>query len=221
MTSVIGPARDAGGTLCGMTDRAPEGDQALLAEPMRSRWSPSFFDETHVLTTDQLRRLLLAAQWAPSCGNAQPAAFIVAERGSASHEVLVRHLSRGNSGWVPRASAVLVVAAQLAPDDAGEGGYKPFHAEYDAGQAAAHLTLQAQAMGLAAHQFAGFDKTAVADELGVPAYYKVMAAIAVGVPGDPERVPEQDRDRERRARRRRPLGSVAHGPRWGVPWEGS
>ena len=163
--------------------------------------------------------LLLAAQWAPSCGNAQPAAFIVAERGSTSHQVLVRHLSRGNSGWVPRASAVLVVAAQLAPDEDGEGGYKPFHAEYDAGQAAAHVTLQAHAMGLHAHQFAGFDKPAVADELGVPAHYKLMAAIAIGVPGNPEDVPEGDRDREHRARRRRPLHKVAHGPRWGAPWE--
>ena len=62
---------------------------------------------------------------------------VVAERGSASHDGLGRHLSRGNQGWVPRASAVLVVAAQLAPDEHGEGGYKPFHAEYDAGQAAA------------------------------------------------------------------------------------
>jgi len=204
-----------------MAERAPEGEQALLAEPMRSRWSPSFFDDAHVLTTDQLRRLLVAAQWAPSCGNAQPAGFIVAERGSASHQVLTRHLSRGNSGWVPRASAVFVVAAQVAPDEQGEGGYKPFHAEYDAGQAAAHLTLQAQAMGLAAHQFAGFDKEAVARELGVPDHFKVMAAIAVGVPGDPDDVPEQDRDREHRPRRRRPLASVAHGPRWGVPWEGA
>jgi len=203
-----------------MIDRAPEGDQALLAEPMRSRWSPSIFDDTHVLTHDQLRVLLLAAQWAPSCGNAQPAAFIVAERGSPSHEVLTRHLSRGNSGWVPRASAVLIVGAQIAPDEAGEGGYKPFHAEYDAGQAAAHVTLQAHAMGLYAHQFAGFDKVAVAAELGVPAYYKLMAGIAIGVPGDPDDVPERDRDREQRARHRRRLARIAYGPRWGVPWEG-
>ena len=203
-----------------MTERAPEGDQALLAEPMRSRWSPSIFDDTHVLTADQLRRLLLAAQWAPSCGNAQPSAFVVAERGSGSHQVLTRHLTRGNSGWVPRASAVLIVGAQLAPDEDGEGGYKPYHAEYDTGQAAAHVTLQARAMGLHAHQFAGFDKAAVAAELGVPAYYRLMSGIAVGVLGDPRDVPEKDRDREHRARRRRPLEKVAHGQRWGVPWEG-
>jgi nitroreductase len=203
-----------------MANRAPEGSQALLAEPMRSRWSPSIFDDTHVLTAEQLRVLLTAAQWAPSCGNAQPAAFVVAERGSASHQVLTRHLSRGNSGWVPRASAVLVVAAQIAPDEDGEGGYKPDFAEYDTGQASAHLTLQARAMGLHAHQFAGFDRPAVAEELGVPGHYKVMAGIAIGVPGRAEDVPEKDRDREHRLRRRRAPEKVAHGARWGVPWDG-
>ena len=204
-----------------MTERGPEGTQALLAEPMRSRWSPSIFDDTHVLTRDELRQLLYAAQWAPSCGNAQPAAFVVAERGSPSHDVLVRHLSRGNSGWVPRASAVLVVAAQVAPDEDGRGGYKPFHADYDTGQAAAHLTLQARALGLHTHQFAGFDKQAVADELGVPGHYRVLAGIAVGVRGRPDDVADGERDREHKERRRHPLSRVAHGDRWGTPWSGA
>jgi nitroreductase len=133
----------------------------------------------------------------------------------------VRHLSRGNSGWVPRASAVLIVGAQLSPDEDGEGGYKPYYAEYDTGQAAAHLTLQARAMGLHAHQFAGFDKAAVADELRVPSYYRLMAGIAVGVLGNPDDVSDRERDREQRERRRRPLAAVAHGARWGVPWAGA
>ena len=203
-----------------MTEGAPEGTQSLLAEPMRSRWSPSIFDDTHVLSRDELRVLLYAAQWAPSCGNAQPAALVVAERGSPGHGVLVRHLSRGNSGWVPRASAVLVVAAQVAPDEDGEGGYKPFHADYDTGQAVAHLTLQAQAMGLHTHQFAGFDKQAVADELGVPAAYRVLAGVAVGVRGSADDVPVADRDRELKVRHRGALSRVAHGDRWGTPWRG-
>ena len=77
---------------------ADAGAQESLAEPMRSRWSPSVFDDTHVLDAEQVRLLVTAARWAPSCGNAQPAHFVVAERGSPSHQVLVRHLSRGNSG---------------------------------------------------------------------------------------------------------------------------
>jgi nitroreductase len=201
-----------------MPRRLGQGD---LAEPMRSRRSISVFDDRHVLTENEVLLLLTAAGWAPSCGNAQPATFVVAERGSPSHDVLTRHLSRGNSGWVPRASAVFVAGTQFAPDEQGEGGFKPRYADYDLGQAAAHLTLQAQAMGLHAHQFAGFDKDAVAAELGVPSYVRLMSGIAVGVRGNPDDVPERDREREHKVRRRRPLAELAHGDRWGVPWRGA
>ena len=199
---------------------ADAGAQEALAEPMRSRWSASVLDDTHVLDREQVLLLLTAGRWAPSCGNAQPAHFIVAERGSASHQVLVRHLSKGNHAWVPRASLVLVVGAQFAPDERGEGGYKPAHADYDTGQAAAHVTLQARAMGLEAHQFAGFDREAVAAELGVPPYVRLLAGIAIGVRGDPAEVPERDADRDRRVRRREPLSGRVHGDHWGTPWEG-
>jgi nitroreductase len=197
------------------------GAQETLAEPMRSRWSASVFDDTHVLEPGQITLLLTAARWAPSYGNAQPAHFVVAERGSASHEVLVRHLSQGNSRWVPRASLVLVAGAQFAPDERGQGGYKPAYADYDTGQAAAHVSLQARAMGLESHQFAGFDKEAVAAELGVPAYIRLLAGIAVGVRGDPAEVPERDAERDQRVRRRVPLSERAHGDRWDTPWPGA
>lgn len=201
-----------------MSGGASAAAQELLAEPMRSRWSPSVFDDTHVLTTEQITTLVTAAQWAPSCGNAQPAHFVVAERGGAAHGVLLPHLSRGNSRWVPRASLVLLVGAQFAPDDDGEGGYKPMHADYDTGQAAAHLTLQAVAMGLHAHQFAGFDKEAVAAELGVPSYVRLLAGIAVGVRGNPADVEPHDAERDERVRRREPLAARVHGDTWGAPW---
>jgi nitroreductase len=198
-----------------------EGHQEGLAEPLRSRWSPSVFDDTHVLDRSQVALLLTAARWAPSCGNAQPAHFVVAERGSPSHAALVRHLTRGNARWVPRASLVLVAGAQHAPDERGEGGYKPRYADYDTGQAAAHVTLQARAMGLEAHQFAGFDKEALAAELGVPAYVRLLAGIAVGVRGDAAGVPARDAERDERMRHRVPLEARAHGDRWGVPWSGT
>lgn len=207
-----------------MTSPVPEqipSDQARLAEPLRSRWSPSVLDPAHVLGADEIALLLEAARWAPSCGNAQPAHLLVCERGDEAHEVLVRHLSRGNAGWVPRASVVFLVGAQVAPDADGEGGYKPFHADYDTGQAAAHLTLQAVASGLVAHQFAGFDRDALAAELGVPDHVRLLAGIAVGVPGDPSTVGERDRERESKPRRRRPLDRTAYAGRWGRPWQGS
>lgn len=189
-----------------------------LAEPLRSRWSPSIFDDRHRLTHEQIGALLHAAQWAPSSGNSQPWAFVVAERGSASHDVLVAHLSRGNAGWVPRASLVLVTATQVAPDEDGNGGRSEALAHYDLGQAAAHVTLQARAMDLHAHQFGGFDQAAVAEGLGVPAHFRVMSGIAIGVRGNPEDVPERDQEREQRPRSRRPLAEIVHGSAWGEPW---
>lgn len=193
-----------------------------LAEPMRSRWSPSIFDDQAVLSAEELRTLLVAAQWAPSNGNTQPWAFLVAERGDAAHAELVGSLSRGNSSWVPRASVVLLAAAQVGPDDQGEELMGAGYACYDLGQAAAHLTLQARALDLHAHQFAGFDREAVAAALGVPAHFRLMSGIAVGRRGDPVEVSERDRQREQRERTRKSLADFVFGvDGWGRPWQGA
>ncbi len=124
---------------------------------------------------------------------------------------------------MPRASVVLIAAAQVAPhpdaDPADKGGFKGEHsASYDLGQAAAHVTLQAVAMGLNAHQFAGFDKEAVGQDLGMPSWFRVLSGIAVGRLGDPAVVSERDRERELRPRVRRGLEELGHVDEWGRPW---
>ena len=198
--------------------RAPRPGAEQLAEPLRSRWSPSVFDDDHAIGDDEVGQLLHAAQWAPSCGNVQPASFLVCRRGSAGHDRLVATLSRGNSGWVPRASAVFVGVARIDREDDPDFGCRGF-AAYDTGQAAAHLTLQAQAMGLHAHQFAGFDRTAFATAAGVPDTHRVMAGIAVGRLGDPSDVDERTAARDHKERVRRPLSEIAFTGRWGdSPW---
>ena len=197
--------------------KAPMPSAEGLAEPLRSRWSPSVFDDGYQLDDDQVETLLRAAQWAPSWGNTQPWRFFVARRGDATHDVLVEHLSRGNSGWVPRASVVLLTATQVAPDEHGEGGGP--HAAYDLGQAAAHITLQAASMGLHAHQFAGFDRAAVAARLGVPDHYAVLSGIALGRRGAPDEVDERTRGKEERERRRKPLADFVYADAWGAPWQ--
>lgn len=189
-----------------------------IAEPLRSRWSPSVFDTEHELTDEQVTRLLEAAQWAPSNGNRQPWRYVVATRGSASHRALVPHLSRGNSRWVPRASAVFVSIAVTAEE--GEEPGDPTYPLHDLGLASAHLVLQARAMGLHAHQFAGMDRPNVARALGVPPVALVVAGIAVGVRGNPAGMSERDATRDQRVRARRPLEQTAYGDRWGVPYPG-
>lgn len=191
---------------------APQPSAEGLAEPLRSRWSPTVFDDTHVLGGDEVETLLHAAQWSPSRGNTQPWGFLVLPRGSAGHAAFVAHLSRGNAGWVPRAALVLVGGTFVGEPDTAD------YARYDLGQAAAHLTLQARATGLHTHQFAGFDHDAVAAAFGVPDDVQLLAGIAVGRHGDPAGASERDREREARPRERRPLAEIAHDGAWGSPW---
>lgn len=184
--------------------QAPGELTALLA----GRRSPSVFDPEHELSDRDVDRLLLAAGWAPSFGNTQPWRFVVARRGDRGHRLLIPLLSRGNAGWVPAASAVFVAAAvtdREHPDDKAPTG--PY-AYYDLGQAAAHVTVQAESMGLRVHQFAGFDREAFAAAAGLPAHLTVLTGIAVGRYGDPEGADEQTRLRDARPRSRRPVAEL-------------
>lgn len=176
------------------------------------------FEAAHELSEVEITRLLEAAQWAPSGGNRQPWRFVVAPRGTTAHAVVNRHLSRGNSGWVPRAAVVFIGIALVA--DEGQEPGDPTYPVYGLSQAAAHLTLQARAMELDAHQFAGFDHDAVAAELDLPAHARVIIGIAVGVRGNPEEVDPRDVEREQRPRTRLPLAEIAYGASWGRPWSG-
>jgi len=183
---------------------------ALLA----GRWSPSIFDPTHEIDDAQVDAMLTAAQWAPSAGNSQPWAYVVCRRDSDNHKRFVQYLSRGNAGWVPRASVVFVALCQTATDPIPDAPVYSDYAEYDAGQAAAHLTLQARELGLETHQFAGFDHAGVTEEFEIPSHFKVLVAIAVGRHATPDQVAAadvRDQERESRPRARRPVrlfGSV-------------
>ena len=199
--------------------RAPQPGAEVLAEPLRSRWSPSVYDDAHTLTRDEIDQLLHAAQWAPSAGNSQPWVLFVCERGSANHARLVGRLSRGNSGWVPRASVVFLAAAHVSTGaDADAPAYSDY-ALYDVGQAAAHLTLQARAMGLHSHQFAGFDHEALAADLDLPATHVLLTGIAVGIQGDPGDVDEHTAARDHRVREREGLDQIARAGTWAELWQ--
>jgi nitroreductase len=201
-----------------VSDQAPQSTAVDLAEPLRSRWSASVYDDSHRLEPHEIETLLRAAQWAPSAGNSQPWVFFVCEPGSPNHDRLVATLSRGNSGWVPRASVVFVTAAHVRSGDEEDAPAFSDYALYDVGQAAAHLTLQAGAMGLHAHQFAGFDHEALAEAFGVPRTHQLLTGIAVGVRGNPGEVDERTAARDHRDRVRRDLSAWAFGGPFGSPW---
>ena len=150
----------------------------LLHPLLAGRWSPACFDTCYDVRPDEIEALLEAARWAPSAGNSQPWAFIVGQRGDATHERLVRHLAGSSARWAPSASLLMANLAHryVAGTD---WEYSEFSL-YDLGQAVAHMTLQAQALGLAARQFRAFSRTGVAAEFAVPGHWEVTTMMVIG-----------------------------------------
>lgn len=76
------------------------------------------------------------------------------------------------------ASALIVTAARRAGD---EGMVYSEFADYDLGQAVAHLTIQAGSMGLSCHQFRAFDLDELTEELRPVEGWCIVSIVAVGV----------------------------------------
>jgi nitroreductase len=165
---------------------------------LASRWSPTEFDTGHVLSRDSVDLLLEAARWAPSAGNSQPWAFVVGLRGDPVHARLARHLTKSSARWAPSASALFANLSHGLVEDT-DWEFSEF-AQYDLGQAVAHLTVQAHALGLHVRQFRAFDRQALRAELAIPPHWEVATLAAVGVAAGPEPTPA--------ARERRPVDDL-------------
>lgn len=147
---------------------------------LASRFSPLQFDPAYTIDACRADLLLEAARWAPSAGNSQPWAFFTARRGESDHRRIVPFLARSSARWAPHASMLVVAMAHRRVDDT-DWLYSEF-AEYDLGQAVAHLTLQAHALGFACRQFRAFDLAGLTEELRPGAGWDVISMIAVGRP---------------------------------------
>lgn len=198
-------------------------DPDVITHPIHplldERWSPRAYDETHVLSPGDLGSILEAARWSPSAGNTQPWSFIVGLRGDDTFEAFRATHSRGNTAWTGRASALLISLHQVESGPDHEIPWNTY-TQYDLGQAAAHLSVQAHALGLHAHQFAGFDHEAAAEAFGVPSHWAVTTGIAIGKLADPSVLDEATREKELRPRTRRPLREFVFTGAWGqTPYE--
>lgn len=205
-------------------ENAPDSRRALVEHPiidvLASRWSSRAIDPTRPLDPVTVERLLEAARWAPSSGNAQPWRYIVFD--SRVPEALERArdcLSQGNA-WARAAPTLLLSVAvrswPVRPDKPARPGDNP-HAQHDLGGASMALMLQATAEHLVAHQLSGFDRGRARQQFEIPDDADPMAMIALGHPGDPTRLPADLAKRESRARVRRPLSETAFLGGYGGP----
>jgi nitroreductase len=158
-------------------------DSDVLHPLLASRSSPAAFQAAHEVSDTEVAALLDAARWAPSAGNSQPWAFIVGRRGDEAHARLIRHLAPSSARWAPGASLLVANLAHHLVEDT-DWEYSEFWL-YDLGQAVSHMTIQAQALGLAARQFRAFDQAGLHAEFAVPAHWQLCTITAFGVPAEP------------------------------------
>lgn len=181
---------------------------AELHPLLAGRRSSRAFDARRALDPGALDALLEAARWAPSAGNSQPWRFGVGRRGEPPYEALLEALYPGNRVWAGDAGALMLVASETVDSS---GGPRP-HAGYDTGQAVAHLTVQAQALGLSVHQMGGFDPDRASRAFTLPEHVVPLVVVAIGH-HDPDReLPEPFASREQAPRVRRPLDELVLTP---------
>ncbi len=184
-----------------------------LHELIAERWSPLAFADRSVPSAD-LASVLEAARWAPSSYNEQPWSFALATRENpADFETLADLLVEGNA-WARRAPVLLL---SIALETYSRNAKPNIHAWHDVGLAAGTLVLQAQALGLAAHQMGGFDAAKARAVLELPDNASPVAMIALGYPGTLDDLPESMHQRESSPRTRKPLAEIIFSGRWGEP----
>ncbi|MDE0546488.1 nitroreductase family protein [Microbacterium sp. C7(2022)] len=184
-------------------DRLAQTDSPVL-DVLAARWSPRAFDAATPIDEGKLASALEAARWAPSANNLQPWRFIVARRGTATHDALVATLFGFNQAWAGNAAALIVAIAETETED----GTAISHAVYDLGQAVAHLSVQAHHDGLYVHQMSGFDRDAVRQAFSLDERFAPMVILAIGDMGDASALPDVLRERETAPRARRPLAET-------------
>lgn len=191
--------------------RKPAETDYPIHDILTERWSPLAFAQRDVEPAT-LASLLEAPRWTASSFNEQPWRYIVATK--AEPEVYQRLLSclvPANVTWAQSAPVLMLSVCKAAFTHNGAANRV---APHDVGAAAASLTFQATSLGLVVHQMGGIYPDKAREEFGIPDGYEVMAALAVGYPGEPASLPEALRARETAPRTRKPLHEIAFGAMW-------
>lgn len=172
------------------------------------RWSPRAMSGEEI-EESELLTLFEAARWAPSSYNNQPWRIMYARRGTAHWETFFDLLVEGNRAWAKDAAALILFASKETLDRGGKP--YPTHS-FDTGAAWENLALQGAIKGLVVHGMQGFDYERARAALSIPVGFRVEAMAAVGRPGDPARLPEPVRAKEKPSDRKPLRETVCEGP---------
>lgn len=185
---------------------------AFPIEPLLAqRWSPRAFAARPV-TRATLGSLFEAARWAPSCYNEQPWRFVFAQKADEEAFARLGSCLVDANRW---ALAAPVLMLSVAKTTFTRNDKPNRHAWHDVGLAAENLVVQAQALGLAVHQMAGFDVAKAREVLAIPSGFEPVAMVALGYPGDPDQLSDELRQREQAPRTRNALDEMAFEAKFG------
>lgn len=177
-----------------------DGVSPLLLE----RWSPRAFADRDVSAAD-LKTIFEAGRWAPSSYNEQPWRFFVGHRGSETYDKILDALVPFNQEWA-RSAPVLILG--VAKTRFSHNDTPNNYATHDLGAAMALMAVQATALGLAAHQMAGFDWGKAREVFGIPETYAMGSVMAIGYHGELSDLPEKFQAQEQAPRSRKPLSEI-------------
>ena len=194
-----------------MTDKKASPDHPIH-NLLTARWSPYVFDDRPVSDAD-LCAVFEAARWAPSSYNEQPWSYIVAKRENPEEfQELLSCLVEANQVWAKAAPvlALGIVRLRFVRND------KPNRAAvHDLGLAAGNLLVEATARGLSVHQMIGIVPEKAREVYEIPEGSEAWTGLAIGYPGDPNRLPEPLKERHLAPRQRKPLREFVFSGKWG------
>lgn len=185
-----------------------------LHEIIANRWSPRAFDAHRVVSQNKILSLLEAARWAPSCFNDQPWRYIVFDKSKdeTAWENALTILAEKNQLWAKNAPLLILA---IAANNFSHNGNANRWSHYDTGAATLNLVLQAESVGLVAHQMGGFDADNARTIFEIPQDYTLMSMLAIGYQAEETVLPDEFRQAEVEDRARNNIDELVFHGAWG------
>ena len=173
--------------------------ESPILEAIQMRRSRRAYSDKPV-ESEKIQSLFEAARWAPSSVNEQPWIYIYATKDQPElWEKIFEAINDSNKVWVKNAPLLI---ASLVRKNFIRNDSPNLSARYDLGGANAFLSLQAAHLGLNVHQLGGFNSEKAIQNLNIPDTYEPVVLMAIGYPGDVEKLPENLKLRELAPRER-------------------
>ncbi len=162
----------------GTINKITETEYPIL-EIIRERWSPRVFSDRPI-TEEQVKILLEAGRWAPSASNIQPWRVIWGIKGTETYDRIYDCLDDFNQSWAGNSQVLWLNAFKKTME---KNDRENFHALHDLGLFMGNVLMQANSMGIAAHQMAGVRFRDAQKEFKFTGDFHVATAIAFGYYG--------------------------------------